>query len=78
MEVKILGPGCPNCKKLEQSVRAAAAELQLEPEIEKVEDMQEIMSFGVMSTPALVIDSEVAVAGRIPDREELLELLDNA
>ena len=59
MKIKILGSGCPNCKKLEKNTREAVNELGIEAEIEKVTEIQEIMSYGVMSTPALVVYGEI-------------------
>ena len=76
MDVKILGTGCVNCKNLEALTRAALDDLGLEVEIEKVTDPGEIVSWGVMSTPALVIDDEVVLSGRIPSSNQLRRLLD--
>jgi small redox-active disulfide protein 2 len=75
MDVKILGTGCVNCKNLETLTRAALDELGLDVEIDKVTDPGEIVAWGVMSTPALVIDDEIVVAGRIPPPARLRELL---
>ena len=75
MDVKILGTGCVNCKNLETLTRKALAELGLEVEIEKVTDPGEIVSWGVMSTPALVIDDEVVIAGRVPAAADIKQLL---
>lgn len=75
MEIKILGTGCVNCQNLETLTRSALAELGLDIEIDKVTDPGEIASWGVMSTPALVIDDEVVVSGRIPPPEQLKQLL---
>lgn len=66
MEIKILGSGCANCDKLEAATREAAANVGADATFEKVSDFAEIMSFGVMTTPALVVDGEVKVAGRVP------------
>ncbi|MFZ2188156.1 MAG: thioredoxin family protein [Candidatus Moraniibacteriota bacterium] len=74
MNIKILGTGCPNCKKLEASVRQVLEELKIEANVEKITDIAEIMNYGVMSLPALVIDGEVKLSGRIPDEEELKNL----
>ena len=74
MNIKILGTGCPNCLKLEANVKQALEELKIEAKMEKITDIAEIMSYGVMSLPALVIDGEVKLSGRIPDKEELKEL----
>jgi small redox-active disulfide protein 2 len=75
MDIKVLGPGCANCKNLEARTAQALAELGMAVEIEKVTDFGEIASWGVMSTPALVIDEEVVVAGRVPSVDELAGLL---
>ncbi|KKQ93851.1 MAG: redox-active disulfide protein 2 [candidate division CPR2 bacterium GW2011_GWC1_39_9] len=75
MQIKILGPGCPNCKKLEAHTKKALEELKMEAEIEKVTDIQDIVSYGVMSTPALVIDEKVVVSGSVPDVKEIKDLL---
>ena len=68
MVIKILGMGCPNCKKLEQLAREAASEAGADATIEKVQDVQLIMSYAVMSTPALVINEKVKVFGRVPNK----------
>ncbi len=65
MVIKILGSGCANCKKLEQSAQQALKELGLDATIEKVEDFQEIMAYGVMMTPALVLDEKVVSSGKL-------------
>ncbi|MEW5802866.1 MAG: thioredoxin family protein [bacterium] len=69
--IRILGKGCPKCKKLAESTEAAAKELRLEYELEKVTDITAIMSFGVMMTPALAVNGEVKVTGRVPSVAEL-------
>ena len=75
MEIKILGTGCVNCNNLEANTRTALAELGLTVEIDKVTDPAEIVAWGVMSTPALVIDEEVVLSGRVPTVRQLGELL---
>ena len=75
MDVKILGTGCVNCKNLETLTRAALDELGLDVEIDKVTDPGDIASWGVMSTPALVIDDKVVTSGRVPKAAEVRELL---
>ncbi|MBP9707337.1 MAG: TM0996/MTH895 family glutaredoxin-like protein [Oligoflexales bacterium] len=78
MDLKILGTGCAKCKKLEEATRAAANELNLKYNLEKVTDLEKIMSYSVMSTPALVVNGEVKVAGRIPSIEDLKKLLSSS
>jgi len=73
--IKILGPGCAKCKKTEEIVRQVVAEMGVEAKIEKVEDIMEIMSYNVMYTPAVMIDGEVKIKGRIPFPTELKNLL---
>lgn len=75
MKIEILGMGCQACTKLLDNTRAAAAELGLDADIRKVTDLQEIMKYGVMSTPALVVDGKVKAAGKVPGKAELLVLL---
>lgn len=69
--IKILGGGCANCKRLEQIARDVAQANGIEAEFEDVKDYAEIMKFGVMSTPALVVDGKVVVSGRVPSSEEV-------
>lgn len=71
MDIKILGTGCPRCKTLEKMTREAVDQNGVDATIEKVEDIMEIMKYGVMSTPALVIDGKVVVKGRIPSIDEI-------
>ena len=73
MEIKILGGGCPRCKKLEQTTRDAANTLGIEAEFIKVKNMNEIMQYEILETPALVIDEKVMSYGRIPAKEEIME-----
>ena len=75
MKIEILGSGCPNCKRLEENVRKACLEQGIEAEITKVSDFKKIASYGVMSTPAIVVDGEVLVFGRVPDVAEIKKLL---
>lgn len=75
MEIKVLGPGCVNCARLEANVKKVIEELGLDAEVEKVEDVVEIMSYGIMSTPGLVVDGQVKVAGRVPTSEEIKAIL---
>lgn len=75
MKIKILGTGCANCKKLEANAREAIKELGLDAEVEKVEDLREIVGYGVMRTPALVVDETVKVLGKVATVEEIRQLL---
>ncbi len=78
MKIEILGTGCPKCKKLTELAQEAATELGLSFEIVKVGQIKDIMNYGVMITPALAIDGKVAVAGRVPAKEEIKKwLLEN-
>ena len=71
MKIEILGTGCPKCKKLAEIVEQAVKESGIEAEITKVTEINEIMNYGVMITPALVIDGKVKIAGKIPSLEEI-------
>jgi small redox-active disulfide protein 2 len=73
MEIKILGKGCPKCKRVEELAREAAGEAGVEATFVKVKEMDEIMAYDVTSTPALVINEEVKSSGRIPRKEEIAE-----
>ncbi|MDF2556254.1 MAG: small redox-active disulfide protein 2 [Bacillales bacterium] len=75
MIIKILGTGCTNCKKLEAYAREAVKELGIDATVEKVEDIQGIMSYGVMKTPALVVNEQVKIMGRIPSVEDIKQYL---
>lgn len=75
MRIEVLGTGCPGCKKLEENVRAAARELGLDAEISKTTDLGRIAGYGVMGLPALVVDGNVILSGRIPPVSELKALL---
>lgn len=72
MLIKILGSGCAKCNRLEQLTREAVAELGLAADFKHVRDMEQIMAYPVMTTPALVIDEVVKVSGRMPSKDELL------
>ena len=78
MIIKILGGGCPKCKRLEADTRAVAEAMGLDPEFIKVKSMPEIMVYEVMSTPALVIDEKVMSYGRIPNKTEIQGWLEAA
>ena len=75
MIIKVLGPGCNNCKKLENVTRQAVDSLGIDATIEKVTDYPTIVGYGVMSTPALVIDEKLVLSGRVPSAGQLRELL---
>jgi small redox-active disulfide protein 2 len=75
MKIEILGTGCPKCKNLTQNVEEAVKELNIEAEILKVTDINDIMSYDVMMTPALAIDGEVRLAGKVLGKEEIKEIL---
>ena len=71
MEIKVLGPGCTNCKRLYNEAQAAVDRLGIPATLIKVEDIKEIMAYGVMATPALVVNGEVKSYGRVPRAEEI-------
>lgn len=75
MEIKILGSGCAKCKTLEKLTREVVEKNGIDANITKVEDIAQIMRYGVMVTPALVIDGKVEIKGRIPSAEEIKQLL---
>jgi small redox-active disulfide protein 2 len=75
MKIEVLGTGCPKCNLLEQSAKAAADKLGISYEITHIKDMNEIVSRGVMLTPALAIDGKVKVMGKVPSVEEITKLL---
>ncbi len=74
-KLQILGTGCAKCKKLAAQTEEAAKQMGIEFEIEKVTDINEIVEFGVMMTPALVVDGEVKIVGKVPSVEELKKLI---
>ena len=74
-KIQILGTGCPKCKKLAENAEIAAEALGIEYEIEKVTDINEIMKFGVVMTPALAVDGEVKLVGKMPSPDEIKGLL---
>ncbi len=74
-KIQVLGPGCPKCNLLADNARAAVNELGIDCDIEKITEIDKIVSFGVMMTPALVVDGEVKVVGKAPSIEEVKELI---
>ena len=75
MEIKILGTGCPKCKRLEKLVHEAAEEMGVDASISKEEDIMKIMEYGILHTPGLVINGKVALSGRLPGKKELTDLI---
>ena len=75
MEIKILGPGCPRCEQTRKKVMEAVEETGVDAQIEKVTDVMEIAKYGVLGTPAVVIDGEVKTVGKIPSVEEVKKWL---
>ena len=75
MIIKVLGSGCKNCVNLKENTQKALKETGIDAEIIKVENMKDIISYGVMQTPALVIDEKVVVSGRVATVKELIEIL---
>ena len=71
MEIKVLGPGCPKCKKTEEIVKETLAETGVDATVEKVTDVMEIAGYGVFGTPSVIIDGEVKSVGKIPSKEEI-------
>ena len=78
LEIKVLGPGCTNCSKLEQITRKAVSEMGFEADIDKITDYGEIMSYPILSTPGLVINGDVVCSGRVPTQAEVTTWLVNA
>lgn len=77
INIKILGTGCPKCKQTTAAVQEVVTENNIDATIEKVEDIMEIMKYNVMSTPALVINDEIKIKGRVPSKAEITALLMN-
>ena len=75
ISIKVLGPGCSKCKVLEQAVRDVVSENNIDAEVKKVDDIMEIMNYGVISTPGIVINEKLALSGRVPSKEEINELI---
>ena len=77
MDIKVLGSGCANCNKLEQMVFDVLAELNADANVTHVRDFKEIVGYGVMQTPALVIDGQVKFSGVVPSKAKLTEIMTN-
>jgi small redox-active disulfide protein 2 len=75
MKIQILGTGCPKCKKLAENAQEAVRQLGIDAQIEKVTDINQIMNFGVMMTPALAVDGQVKTVGKVPSAEEIKKIL---
>ena len=75
MDVKVLGTGCPKCNELEQKVKSVAADNNIMIQLEKVKDLNDILSYGIMMTPGLVVNGQVKSAGKLPSEEEILKWL---
>jgi small redox-active disulfide protein 2 len=75
MEIKVLGTGCTRCRTLEKLTRKAIEDLDLDATVKKEEDIQKIMEYAVMRTPALVIDEEVVLSGKVPGLKEVKDLI---
>jgi small redox-active disulfide protein 2 len=78
MKIKVLGTGCQKCKKLYAETEKAIASSGMQADLEKIEKIEDIIKFGVMATPALVIDGEVKASGRIPQSSEIVAWITNA
>lgn len=75
MDIKVLGTGCTKCKTLEKATKEAVEKVGVDATVTKIEDIVEIMKFGVMTTPALVVNGEIVVKGRVPSVDEIVKLL---
>ncbi len=78
MEIKILGTGCPNCKRLEKNAREAVAMMAVEATITKVTEMSDILGYNILATPGLVIDGKVVCSGRVPAASEISSMIATA
>ena len=75
LQIKVLGPGCANCKRVQQMTQRMVEQLGFKAEIEKVTDYGQIMAFGVLATPGLVINGQLVVSGRVPSNQEVTDWL---
>ena len=78
MEIKVLGTGCANCKKTKAVIADAVKEMRLDLQVVEVQDIPSIMAYGVMSTPAIVIDEKVVSTGRVPAKSQVIEMIRKA
>jgi len=78
LQIKILGPGCPNCHKVEENARSAVTNMGIQADFEKISDYAEIQKYHILGTPGLVINEKVVCAGRIPDESEIMTWLADA
>jgi len=76
--IKVLGSGCMNCQKLEKRTKEAVEKLGIDAEVLKVQELADIMAYGIMSTPALVIDEDVKLAGRVPSADDIAAIIQAA
>ncbi|MBN2461507.1 MAG: TM0996/MTH895 family glutaredoxin-like protein [Candidatus Cloacimonetes bacterium] len=76
MKIKILGTGCAKCRRLEENVRSAIQQIPVDVEVEKIEDLDDIINYGIMITPALVVDDEVISVGNVPNVPEIRKILE--
>jgi small redox-active disulfide protein 2 len=72
MHIKIMGPGCPNCQKVEELVKSVVEENGIDAQVEKITDFQEMAMAGVLSTPAVVIDGAIKCVGKVPSKDEII------
>jgi small redox-active disulfide protein 2 len=75
MTIKVLGPGCMNCRTLERRTREALADIKLDAVVEKVTDFNDIMSYGILRTPGLVIDGKLVIQGMVPQVQKIKEII---
>ena len=78
MKIKVLGPGCPRCRQLEQTTKEVVKELGIDAEIEYVKDIKKIMEYPILTTPGLVIDEKLVVSGRVPSKAEVTTFITSA
>lgn len=78
MEIKVLGPGCANCRTLDKLVRETVKEMRIEANIEHIQDLVKILDYNIISTPALVINEEVKSSGRVPNKTEIKQMINKA